>query len=92
MALALSVAADLILFIPMLVRTARYPSSEIPAPFLAKMGCALLTVLAVRHFDGPSLTWPIYPAAINGAIGVLALSPTRRGAAPTLAARTPGTR
>jgi len=76
-ALALSIAADLILFTPMLIKTARHPASEIPGPFLMKTCCAVLAALSVRHLDGTSVSWPLYLATINGAIGLLALSPRR---------------
>ncbi|MFI5040793.1 MAG: hypothetical protein ACHQNA_02915 [Acidimicrobiales bacterium] len=77
-ALVLSIAADLTLFTPMLVKTARDPSSEIPSPFLLKASLAVVAALAVRRFDAPSLSWPVYLAAINVTIGLLALPSRRR--------------
>jgi hypothetical protein len=76
-ALVLSIAADLILYTPMIVKTWHDPASEIPAPFFAKATLALVAAAAVRHLDALSLSWPAYLAVFNGTIGALALAPGR---------------
>lgn len=82
-ALVLSIAADLILYTPMIVKTLRDPASEIAAPFLAKATMAFVAAASVRHFDAVSLSWPAYLAVFNGGIGVLASAPGRRPGART---------
>ncbi len=72
-ALGLSVAADVALCAPMVAKTKRLPSSEIPAPFLIAACAAALSATSATHFDAVSLTWPCWLFVINGLIGVLAL-------------------
>jgi hypothetical protein len=77
-ALALSIAADLFVFTPMVIKTAHEPGSEIPVPFLLKAVCAMLAAISARRFDVLSVSWPLYLAAINALIGYLALSDGNR--------------
>lgn len=72
-ALILSVVADVVLCAPMVLKTGRSPSSEIPAPFLIGAIAAALSASSAIHYDAVNLTWPIWEFTINGLIGLLAL-------------------
>ncbi len=72
-ALFLSILADVILCIPMIEKTRRFPRSEIPSPFLIAAGAGFLSALSAAHIDAVSLSWPIWQIFVNGTIGLLAL-------------------
>ncbi|HEX4216442.1 MAG TPA: hypothetical protein VIA06_24250 [Candidatus Dormibacteraeota bacterium] len=84
LAVALSIAADLLAGVPTLVKAYREPHTEVCWPFLTGVAGATLTLLTVQHWSLSSAGFPIYIVLITGTLSLLIglpnLRPSRRQA------------
>lgn len=77
LALHLSVAADVIAFMPTLVKTWREPESETPIFFMTGVIAPTLNIIAVQHYSYATLLFPVYLAGVNLLEVLLIIRPSR---------------
>ena len=76
LALYASIAADFTGMIPALIKTYRYPQTEIWAFYLLDVFAALFNIFAIKIWTVQQFSYPLYLVIINFAMVILVIRPT----------------
>jgi len=74
-ALYFAILADFMGMVPSLIKTYRFPHTEVYLPFLLDFFAALFSFLAVKNRTIPEVSYPLYLVFINLAMTLLILRP-----------------
>ena len=77
-----SIAADCIGMVPALIKTYRFPKTEIWTSYAIDISAATLSLLAVKSFSLQQFSYPLYLVIINLLMVIFVIRPTSKSSSP----------